>query len=226
MRALLLCLFLAACAAPERHELRDGAPVRTAPVFVTPGYTPAGAGLPEYMPGHPEPVRIEPNPRPARLLPQTPETRREPRIWATNEPDAPHVNDDGKPAPLVLGERLPYEDFQYEPKDREHVRRCATKGDAALRSTLKPDQIDALTKDERKCLAMSMYALCGHYWWDPKITIMDETLTRDDRSVLNQLAMMSDRRFKAACHTTPTNLTGRVQSAFANAAAKWHEMSR
>jgi hypothetical protein len=182
--------------------------------------SPITIGQPGYGPG----ARVvpQPNPRPTRLLPPT----REPGIWATSEPDATRPNDDGKPAPLVLEVRLPYEDFQYNPKDREHVRDCAKKGDEALRAVLTPAQISDLTKTERECLAMAMYALCGHYWWNPKDTIMDDSLTRDARSVLDNLARMSDQRFQHACRKTPNALTERAKTAFANATAKWHEMSR
>ena len=99
----LLCLTVligCASATPGSPDLRDGAPVRPAPVFVTPGYTPAGAGLPEYMPGPPEPVRVEPNPRPARVLPETPHTRREAGLWASSTPSSwPQVLEVPLPGP-------------------------------------------------------------------------------------------------------------------------------
>lgn len=216
MRALLLCLFLAACAAPERHDLRDGAPV--APVFVTPGYTPAGAGLPEYMPGHPEPVRIEPNPRPNRLLPQTPKTRQGPGIWASDAPDATDPRDDGQPAPLVLGVRLPYWTTQDEPADREHTRQCAARGDRLLRRMMTPSEVTALSDAERACLAMQMYDLCSLRIWEGMVR-GDETLSASERSMLRTLIKWTASRVTAAC--TSEAWTQRIRDLHDKARDAW-----
>ncbi len=152
MRAIILCLFLAACASPERRELRDGAPVRPAPVFVAPGYTPAGAGLPEYMPGPPEPVRVEPQPKPTRLLPPT----REPGIWASNEPSAPN-------GPVVLGVPLPMPPINnVEPlgEQVEYAVRCAQSVGRRLDMLALKERALKLDMPPRTCLLAKLYALC------------------------------------------------------------------
>jgi len=91
MRYLLLLLLTASCAtspAPRAHRPAyycDGLEVSCPPeAFAHPGYTPRGTGLPEYRPTAEEP-EVERSPH-KRLLPQTPETRREAGIWAADRP--------------------------------------------------------------------------------------------------------------------------------------------
>lgn len=158
MRALLLCLFLAACAAPERHELRDGAPVRPAPVFVTPGYTPAGAGLPEYMPGPPEPVRVEPNPRPTRLLPQTPESRRGPGIWAGDATFDDVMQEFG-----VLGVLLPFPagDSVEDAAMRGQVRMCAHIAREMFAAIMPENELAKATDADVICVVARAFRACA-----------------------------------------------------------------
>jgi hypothetical protein len=89
MKALFTAVVAAmalACAAPEPNpshgELHKGAyrPVRGSPTF-----NPTTDAPHTFRPGQPSPV--QPGPRPARVLPQTPDTRKEPGIWAANPPE-------------------------------------------------------------------------------------------------------------------------------------------
>lgn len=76
MRWLALVL-LASCAAPQ-GEFRDGA--RLPPPEPHTSFTPAGAGLPEYW-AQPE-AEAPPRSPYTRVLPQTPQSRKQPGIWA------------------------------------------------------------------------------------------------------------------------------------------------
>lgn len=87
MRYLLCLALLCACSStPKRHVYYcDGLEVSCPPeAFAHPGYTPAGAGLPEYRPTEEEP-EVPRSPH-KRVLPQTPASRRQPGIWAGDGP--------------------------------------------------------------------------------------------------------------------------------------------
>lgn len=105
----LAVLFLCACASspPQRKfTYCDGLEACVPEVFTPPGYIPAGVGLPEYRPVEDEPVA--PRSPYARVLPQTPQTRREAGLWAGNEPRA--AIEDYNPA--ILGIVLPVPDIE------------------------------------------------------------------------------------------------------------------
>jgi hypothetical protein len=152
----LLMLFLAACAAPQHRELRDGPMPTRAPVFVAPGYTPAGAGLPgEYMPGPPEPA-VERSPH-KRVLPPT----KEPGIWAADRPASPPTEPDGwRVDPVILGVLIPYPPRLMAEEHKEPMQRCGYMSQRAITSVATTAQLAALSLDERRCLAAKLYLFC------------------------------------------------------------------
>lgn len=142
-----MVLLLVSCAAPSGRVYRDGAPVERAPVFVTPGYTPAGAGLPEYMPVHEAPT-VERG-RDRRVLPPT----REPGIWASDS------GSKAKPKPaVILGVVVP------EPTDAHAP--GYTSGYCADVYNDIIDQNDLRSRSEtlplavRRCMAAKLYDHC------------------------------------------------------------------
>lgn len=216
MRAAILCLFLAACASPAPTTYSQGAYRPAPPAFNPVTDAPITIGQPGYArPG----VQVEPGPKPTRLLPETPATRREPGIWASDAP-SPSASDDGKPVPLVLGVRLPYWLMQDEPDDREHTRWCAARTDALLRKVMTPAEIAALSEQETRCLAMRMYNLCSTDGWEPRLK-QDETLTKNERSVLGVLVRFTAQM--VADHCGKDASTTRVQDAYDNARKAWWE---
>lgn len=102
---LLAALAFAISCAPatSRRTYRDGVEVAPAAEFAPPGYAPAGAGLPEYVPGPPVPM-VERG-RDRRVLPPT----RDPGIWASDGPTHVDVED-----LKVLGVQLLLPDSVYE----------------------------------------------------------------------------------------------------------------
>jgi len=123
---VLLCLLAMSCAVPPA-EYRDGAPLR--PSAPPARYAPPGMGLPEYW-GSPQPTRpqVEPGPKPKRVLPETPESRRGPGLWATRDPAIP------EPGVIVQGVKIPLPD-DTPVADMERARACAQGTNATL---LKP----------------------------------------------------------------------------------------
>jgi hypothetical protein len=95
MRALAIIVAAVGmgCASPQPSTYEKGAyrplPARTQPRVG-----------PSFQPGAPAP-QVEPAPRPP-PVPHTPKTRREPTIWASNEPDA-QPNILGVPPPVPEG---------------------------------------------------------------------------------------------------------------------------
>ena len=145
---LLPLLFLVACAAPHR-ELKDGA--RLPPPEPRTAYTPAGAGLPEYW-AQPEPKPLPRSPY-KRVLPETPETRRAPGIWASD------VGGEPKAPPTLLGVPLPI-----GVDENDHVTRtsraCVTLLHAAI---IKSGQaLSGLSPQQRRCLGATLYFMCAY----------------------------------------------------------------
>lgn len=86
--AVLLGATLAGCSstpdAPSQYERGTYRPPPRAPTFEPNHDAPHTTG----QPGHLRPMpQVEPGPRPKRLLPQTPETARQPGIWASEAPN-------------------------------------------------------------------------------------------------------------------------------------------
>lgn len=151
IRSLLL-LFLAACASPEptRREFHDGPMVRPAPAFVTPGHTPAGAGLPEYVPGSPAPVSRGTD---RRVLPPT----KEPGVWASDSkvPRTPHA------FRMFFGVEFPLAPEEFVPYGDQLTNGCAGSARTVSQTGGLVDRIYRLSDGLRRCLAARIYARCA-----------------------------------------------------------------
>lgn len=159
MMRLLFCLLLTlgACTTSSSHrELRDGVPVQRAPVFVAPGYTPTGAGLPEYMPSGEATPRV-PRGTDKRMLPETPASRREAGMWAGDETRA--SIEDLTP-PKLLDVVLPSAP-NATAEEQAMTRTCASQMDyALLRSGHEAVARNALLAP-RQCIAALLYQYCA-----------------------------------------------------------------
>lgn len=105
------------CAAPEpgHGDLQKGAyrpPVRA------PTFSPTEDAPHTFRPG--QPPQVEPGPRPTRLLPQTPETRRGPGLWSATPPVA--TADNGS-VPEIFDWNVPLPEND-EPA-AERIKQCA-----------------------------------------------------------------------------------------------------
>lgn len=153
-RPYLLLFLLAGCASspPRSRNLHDGPLVRAAPAFVAPGYTPAGAGLPEYLPTAEAPT-VERSPH-RRILPETPDTRREPGLWAGDEPRAAKREDPNTRPMVIRGIPLPSPRNASTPA----VRTCGHLTDSALGKfqTL----VTRLEKNELHCEVAREFLRC------------------------------------------------------------------
>jgi hypothetical protein len=96
----LLCLACAPASSPGTYAKGTYRPPVRAPTF-----SPSEDAPHTFEPGRPAPV--QPGPIPARVLPQTPETRKGPGIWAGDEPKASDEDPDSSHlvphAPVHLG---------------------------------------------------------------------------------------------------------------------------
>ena len=157
-RLALLCL-LTACGTTSNHvlrrQLRDGVAVESPPVFVTPGYTPAGAVLPEYHPMEEAPA-VERSPH-SRVLPQTPSTRKEPGLWSGDARAAARTDDE----PLLIGERLPYPDGAVDELSRKMARACANLLNQSAHAVKSFDYILRRPNPIRRCIVANLYYHCA-----------------------------------------------------------------
>lgn len=161
MRYFLLLLLLSACSsAPKRHVYYcDGVETCPPEAFTHPGYTPAGAGLPEYLPT--EEVPKAPRSPHKRLLPETPKTRREAGIWAGDIARA-SINDPAPPV-SVLGVNIPHHPDVKTAGDAYSATACAMSINlAAQNDTSLMAQVQALSLEQRKCVAAAAYLQCTH----------------------------------------------------------------
>lgn len=150
MRYLYAVLLLSlACSAPQDPgTILDWAPVRAPPV--------PGVGLPKpRAPTLTPAAKPQPQPKPARHLPQTPETRKVPGIWAG---DAPHAST--RRAPDLLDVVFPLPDG-IEP---EHVPALAECGNVygPIFKTLSAVLQHALNlePEDRACLVDALLGDC------------------------------------------------------------------
>lgn len=151
---LIAFLFLTACASqePERREFHDGPMVRPAPAFVTPGATPAGAGLPEYVPGTAAPVSRGTD---RRVLPPT----REPGVWASDKPKI-----SGEIAtPVMLGINIPIPVDDNGKPDYLFANQCAEATDTMFKESTLKAPAQRLRYEERECLTARIYDMCIGY---------------------------------------------------------------
>jgi hypothetical protein len=144
--SLVPLLLLMACAPSAPNAYERGTLSR----HPAPAQRP-GVGAPAYDPRSPG-ARPEPGPRPTRILPQTPESRRGPGLWATRDPLA------DMPARTLFGVPLP------DPGDAEakKIRAfCARSVALASRHGEHDAAVSRLVEQERRCLAARLYHMCA-----------------------------------------------------------------
>lgn len=162
--SLLLPVALACCAtvlaiasacgghAPTPYS--QGAPVAPRP----PAFNPTtDAPITVGQPGHIAPrPRVEPGPKHGRVLPQTPETRREPGLWAPKPPTASLPVE----PPQILGVTPPVPGQLRMPDDGHARSICAHPMEVALKRVDHSNSLTRLAEDKRRCLAMHAYTTC------------------------------------------------------------------
>lgn len=157
-RYLVLSVVLLACSGPQRAEsteYRRGtyAPVRPAPAR-------PGVGAPVVgQPGYVGPIEGIPRSPYGRVLPQTPETRREPGIWAADNPPSVKWTFMGTPLPLPP----PENSTQF---DESLALACAQTAGKALAAVTPPDlmsraqYLSKIPTKEYACVSANAYQVC------------------------------------------------------------------
>lgn len=151
LTAALLALLLSACVGPSAQ----GVPMPPRP----PGFNPAqDAPITIGQPGHRAPrPQVEPGPKPSRVLPQTPDTRREPGIWAgTPPPMYPH--NPPEPWQTILSPILPPEQDGSARLASSACMRAIQ--DAADRLRFEAALVVVSPDPVRKCMVYRIYAEC------------------------------------------------------------------
>jgi hypothetical protein len=111
-----------------------------------------GVGLPTYTP-HTARPGVEPQPKPQRALPQTPETQRQPGIWAANPPQ-------DEPA-IAFDWRVPVPDDDHEAATK--IKACAKDMETASVKVLRrhdTDRLDNVAIVWRECWPHAVVAYC------------------------------------------------------------------
>jgi hypothetical protein len=144
------------CAAPEpgHGDLKKGAyrpPVRA------PTFSPTDDAPHTFRPG--QPPQVEPGPRPTRVLPETPTTRRGPGLWATTPPVA---SSEPGHAPEMFNWDAPLPEDDDEAAAR--IKACANDMRATSPTILRQydiDRLDRIAKDAwRACWPHSLVLYC------------------------------------------------------------------
>lgn len=170
MRYLVLSLILMACGAPRGGEYRQGIPVaRPAPAFNPAWDAPHTTG----QPGHVGPsTEAAPSPH-KRVLPETPETRREAGLWAGD-------NTQASASPLapvfVDGILLPYPPDAATLQDVYLIRMCASMMPHAMRGAGIYPVSTHLSPKERECIVAAYFRDCVNYVYDALKRSMPNTL--------------------------------------------------
>lgn len=152
---LLMAMFLAACSsAPTRRtDYCDGVEVCPPEAFTHPGYTPAGAGLPEYRPTEEEPEVSRGKDR--RVLPAT----RGPGIWASDGDETRAAMRQTPVPPSVGPVALSFPETATTEEERKPTRKCARSLNAAI-SSAAWDSMMRLSPRLQACLVARLYAYC------------------------------------------------------------------
>lgn len=116
-------------------------------------YTPAGAGLPEYW-GQPE-ARPERSPH-ARVLPQTPETMKEPGLWAGDRPMAASSTTDE-----ILGVQIPLPEEAETETEKAPTRWCVATVKEAIATSNKMALLRQLDPVLLRCLVAMLHEHCA-----------------------------------------------------------------
>jgi hypothetical protein len=152
MRLTLLLLALCSCAPATPRTYAQGAPIAPRPPAFNPTTdAPHTVGQPGYLAPHVEP---EPGPKHGRVLPQTPDTRREPGIWAGGKPPATGAG-------VVVLETIILLPEPDEQEPMAMARSCANDINAVPSADpLLRRSISAIPREERECLAASVFLAC------------------------------------------------------------------
>lgn len=151
---LLAAVLVHGCGGPSHHDLMRGA-------FAVPP-PPARPGVGAPVVGQPGARAAPPRSPHHRVLPQTPDTQREPGLWAGDQPRAASAPWNGR-EPILLGLRLPdpdHEDPLY-PLMLEQRVRCAHHGDALYDLKMRPEDLVAESGRVRACLAAYSWRHCA-----------------------------------------------------------------
>lgn len=143
--ALILCL---GCATSTPTTYEKGA-YRPAPAF-----DPATRAPHTFPPGTPS--QAQPRPKPTRVLPQTPETRREPTLWATTPPRGDYndlTRQPGEPIPDILffGVALPVPPDAKDAVDTLPIEWCAKEMTRRAHDAILVARIMMLPPEQRRC---------------------------------------------------------------------------
>lgn len=182
MRYVLLIL-LASCASGS-SEFHRGTMVAPPPAPARPG---VGAPI-RGQPGEPHAYPRSPY---IRTLPQTPETMRQPGIWASDAPS------EGRPVvlPQVYGVDMPMPDGAKEVRDIAHLKMCAN----MLPPTMKRSGVGDprwLTAGEARCVVAGYLWQCMEFMKD---TYLREWMRQADRNALEGEIQAAREFFKRSC---------------------------
>jgi hypothetical protein len=215
LSAVLLSLAMG-CSSGKPSEYQRGT-YRPAPAAPrAPTFTPTEDAPNTFQPGQPSPV--QPGPRPARVLPETPETRKGPGLWSTNPPTASGENHQPKfldvPLPHPPGTHL--SDAQREPTNL-----CADyllSGAKAIPGFIQ--YVRTLPRERQRCIVAKAFHGCiellGEWAVQKRATSTDEVALESALVILvNALGtrdMVSELFVRRACNEAGVILTPNEES--------------
>lgn len=149
MHRFALVLFLAACTTTSTPTTYADGPMMPAPR--APAFDPTFDSPNPFE--RPERPALQPNPKPTRVLPETPETRREPGLWNSTAPKA------SLPVgpPQILGVTLPFAPGHDTEGQRYYTHYCAGLMGRAAKKVVGNAK---LSREMTRCLAATQYATC------------------------------------------------------------------
>lgn len=160
MRLLPLLLFLSACGAPS-HTYRQGIPVApSAPAFNPAWDAPVTTGQPGYV-GPAENLPRSPH---GRVLPETPDTRREPGLWAGDEPRAAKTPPWATWPTTVLGVALPPLEDLADESFQQQVQKCSYLISRVADDDVIQRSLKELSPEQLQCFVARMNLYCA--WED------------------------------------------------------------
>jgi hypothetical protein len=152
MRLYPLLFLLAACASSTPTQYAQGVPaLPRAPAFNPTLDAPITTGQPGYV----GPAENLPHSPHRRVLPETPDTRKEPGLWAA-EPPTSATGD----VPEILGLALPPLDLDDSAESLANQKDCADRWAKVLRQSGLGRQRPKMPPAEQRCAAALMYVLC------------------------------------------------------------------
>jgi hypothetical protein len=199
-KAVYLVVFVGVfgCGGPAEYRKGTYRPPPT-PVM-RPGVGAPSVGQPGWNPG----VRTIPSPQHGRILPQTPETRKEPGIWAS-EPERASVEDPENPLTwkaFYYPENLDFREISVAQKCRAEFERAATSLDLTHDSIVKRLP-QTLSIDQWQCFIAKAYQHCATEKHKANESARAKTLiggpTNDPLFTLKNLKKTADLLDKARC---------------------------